>query len=302
MAVAAAAAAGVMHVSAMAFVPTNIPGSLRGTPAFRGVMAAGVPQHGISGSDDGAASALPLVGGLMVAATCVYASQARRQQRSSRLEMQATRTEWYRKVKRLPGDLAIFDVTIKKPMGLKMEVFPQYNDGKKKKNGIGISEVVEGGNADGVNREVCVLDGAGMWVLEGDQLMAVNGIDVERGTIEDVVAAVSQSDEPEVCLTLTRNTRKGPIKVVLQPDGDMVTVRRNSRLSAAAEYCAGEELTYGCVDGWCGVCWHREKFTNGVFKPCCDVLTGDWDNVLPLVLTAKPEKAGDSTLMQPRGT
>jgi len=32
------------------------------------------------------------------------------------------------------------------------------------------------------------------------------------------------------------------------------------------------------------------------------VLTGEWDNVMPLVLYPKPEKAGDSTFLAPRGT
>merc|ERR1712008_633370 len=92
----------------------------------------------------------------------------------------------------------------------------------------------------------------------------------------------------------------GPIKVVLLPEGFMKTVRRGARLSCAAEAAAGKELKYGCIDGWCGTCWHRERTTDGVFKPCCDQLTGDWDNVMPLVLTPKPEKAGDSTLLNPR--
>jgi len=113
---------------------------------------------------------------------------------------------------------------------------------------------------------------------------------------------MGSTDRDDVKLTLMRNTRKGPIKVVMMPEGNVATVRRNAKLAQAAEFAAGRELKYGCIDGWCGVCWHRERATNGIFKPCCDVLTGDWDNVMPLVLYPKPEKAGDSTFLKPRGT
>jgi len=209
-----------------------------------------------------------------------------------------SRIEWYRKVKRVGGTEAIFDVTIPKPLGLKIETFPQA-----KKTGAGISMVQPNGNADKLNRKVIVDDepGSGMWVLEGDRVMAVNGVDCEDGNIDRIVGTIVGSEEDSVTLTLSRNTRLGPIKVVMMPEGYMCTVRRGARLSCAAEAAAGRELKYGCIDGWCGTCWHRERTTDGIFKPCCDQLTGDWDNVMPLVLTPKPEKAGDSTLLNPRG-
>lgn len=214
--------------------------------------------------------------------------------RHGSVAQKATRTEWYRKVKRVGGDQALFDVVIPKPMGVKMQKFPQ-------KDGIGILEIVKGGNTDELNRRVCVDEDPGMWVLEGDRVMAVNDRNAEEATIEDIIQLVGLSGDT-VKLTLLRNTRKGPIKVVMMPEGQMAVVRRNARLSCAAEYAAGKELKYGCIDGWCGTCWHRERSTNGIFKPCCDVLTGDWDNVMPLVLTPKPEKAGDSTFLNPRGS
>ena len=34
------------------------------------------------------------------------------------------RVEWFRKVKRISGDRAVFDVTVKKPMGLVLEYLP----------------------------------------------------------------------------------------------------------------------------------------------------------------------------------
>lgn len=233
----------------------------------------------------------------VAAASAAVAVRSQVQRRRSAVALRATRLEWYRKVQRVGGDYAVFDVTIPKPLGVKMEKFPATKNGPE---GIGISAVVEGGNADEVNRKVCVDDGPGMWVLEGDKVMAVNGVNCEDEDLNAIINLVQQSGN-EVTLTLMRNTRKGPIKVVLLPGGEMSTVRRGSRLSAAVEYAMDREIKYGCIDGWCGTCWHRERVTNGLFKPCCDMLTGDWDSVMPLVLTPKPEKAGDMNFMQPRG-
>lgn len=217
-----------------------------------------------------------------------------------RTALRATRTEWYRKVKRIGGDRALFDVTLQKPMGVRLELLPDPKIPGSYK-GIGISEIVPDGNTDQLNRKVCIEDQPGMWVLEGDRVVAVNGNSCEFGDIDDIIRLIGECPGNEVTLSLVRNTRKGPIKVVLLPGGEIATVRRGSRLSAAAEYAFGKELKYGCIDGWCGTCWHRERSTDGIFKPCCDVLTGDWDNVMPLVLTPKPEKAGDSTYLKPRG-
>eukprot|EP00448_Togula_jolla_P009169 CAMPEP_0170605886 /NCGR_PEP_ID=MMETSP0224-20130122/20210_1 /TAXON_ID=285029 /ORGANISM="Togula jolla, Strain CCCM 725" /LENGTH=315 /DNA_ID=CAMNT_0010930915 /DNA_START=40 /DNA_END=987 /DNA_ORIENTATION=+ len=263
----------------------------------RGVATgAGPAVLGLAAAAAGSSTALSGAGlaafaGLGVA---VVGSQKGRQQRRAASALRATRTEWYRKVKRVGGDQALFDVDIQKPLGLRLQPFPQ-------KEGVGVSLVVEGGNADILNRAVCVDDQPGMWVLEGDALMAINGQDCSDSSIEEIAEMVSASGSDVVKLTLMRNTRKGPVKVVILPDGKMSTVKRGAKLSVAAEWTKEKELKYGCTDGWCGTCWHRERTTNGIFKPCCDVLTGDWDNVMPLVLTAKPEKAGDATYTNPRG-
>jgi len=261
--------------------------------ALRGSVAAPGAQAPSVSSMPTALAAGSIAGALVASAA---AQAVRRGRRSPTALKVTTRTEWYRKVKRIGGDQAIFDVTVPKPMGVRMQGFPQ-------RKGVGISEVVEGGNTDKINRAVCVDDvpGSGMWVLEGDRILAVNGVDVEDGSVADIVKIVSESESSDVTITLMRNTRKGPIKVVLMPEGFAMTVRRGSRLSSAAEAAAGRELKYGCIDGWCGTCWHRERTTNGIFKPCCDVLTGDWDNVMPLVISPKPEKAGDSDFLNPRG-
>jgi len=209
-----------------------------------------------------------------------------------------SRAEWYRKVQRIGPELAVFDVTIPKPLGLKIDKYPAAM----KKKGVGISAIAEGGNADKLNVAVCVQDGPGMWILEGDRIMAVNGDDCEDESVKDITQRVVQAEGDSITLTLMRNTRKGPIRVVMLPEGKMATVKRGARLSVAAEYSLGRELKFGCVDGWCGTCWHRERSTNGVFKPCSDLLTGDWDNTMPLALYPKPERAGDSQgMLQPRG-
>eukprot|EP00929_Paragymnodinium_shiwhaense_P063699 TRINITY_DN3183_c0_g2_i1.p2 TRINITY_DN3183_c0_g2~~TRINITY_DN3183_c0_g2_i1.p2 ORF type:complete len:314 (+),score=88.73 TRINITY_DN3183_c0_g2_i1:77-1018(+) len=304
-AVAAAACVGVMagtsQASSTNFVATpSVAGPVAAVSAGSALRVAA--SSSVAASSAASASSSPFsVNGACAAAAALCVAQAgnRRVQQRSRTAQQATRIEWYRKVRRMPGDQAVFDVVIKKPLGVKMELYPQNS----KLKGVGISEVVEGGNCDLLNAKVCKDDCAGMWVLEGDKVMAVNDVDMEEGTIEEIVKEVQASGD-EVKLTLSRNTRTGPVKIVVNGpvgEGRMITVRRGSRLSAAAEYCAGRELTYGCIDGWCGTCWHRERTTNGVFKPCCDVITGDWDNVMPLVLAPKPEKAGDGNLYQPRG-
>lgn len=252
---------------------------------------------GSSASVDGQLCAAPALLALGLACAALASARGRA---AGAVALQATRTQWYRKVKRISNDRALFDVVVPKPMGVKLERIPDFKKGGFA--GVGISEVVAGGSADELNKRVCITEeDSGMWVLEGDRVIAINGEDTKDASIEDCVKIVMDSDNDAVTLTLCRNTRKGPIKVIIMPGGEQATVRRSSRLSAAAEYAAGQELKYGCIDGWCGTCWHRERTTDGIFKPCCDVLTGDWDNVMPLVLTPKPERAGDSTMLKPRG-
>lgn len=243
---------------------------------------------------------MPATGLFVLGAVAIAAAGTRLREQSS-VACKATRTEWYRKVRRIGGDKAVFDVTIPKPLGVKMERLPSKKEPSGFK-GVGISEIVKEGNTDELNKKVCITEeDPGMWVLEGDRVVAVDGEDTLDATVDDVVQLVMKNEKDTIDLTLLRSTRRGPIKVVIMPEGLYATVRRNSRLSAAAEYAFGKELKYGCVDGWCGTCWHRERTTNGIFKPCCDVLTGDWDNVMPLVIYPKPERQGDGNLMNPRG-
>jgi len=235
----------------------------------------------------------PTVGALTLGASAVAALLRRRS------ESPVALVEWFRKVKRISGDRAVFDVTIPKPMGVALEYLPDKKGGFR---GVGISEIMEGGNAFELNKKVCVTEEEdGMWILEGDRIIGVNGTETVDASIEDIARLVGESEGDSVSLTLCRNTRLGPIKVVVMPGGKFATVRRNSRLSAAVEFALGREIKYGCIDGWCGTCWHRERVTGWLFKPCSDLITTDWDNVMPMVLFPKPEKAGDATLLQPRG-
>ncbi|CAK9107402.1 unnamed protein product [Durusdinium trenchii] len=235
----------------------------------------------------------------MLALGAASVALLRRHGSPSSVALRATRVEWFRKVKRISGDRAIFDVTVKKPMGLVLEYLPDKKGGFR---GVGISEVVQDGNAYELNKKVCVTEEEdGMWILEGDRVIGVNGTETVDSSIDDIARLVGESEGDSVSLTLCRNTRLGPIKVVMMPSGNFATVRRNSRLSAAVEFALGKEIKYGCIDGWCGTCWHRERVTGWLFKPCSDLITTDWDNVMPMVLFPKPEKAGDATLLKPRG-
>eukprot|EP00971_Amphidinium_carterae_P275444 5465325-Amphidinium_carterae.1 len=101
-----------------------------------------------------------------------------------------------------------------------------------------------------------------MWLLEGDQVLAIDGQDVEDYTVDEMADVIKANTSNAVTLTLQRNTRLGPIRVVIMPEGCQATVKRGLRLSAATEY-AGRESDFGCIDGWCGTCWHRERSTNG---------------------------------------
>mmetsp|Transcript_27380 Transcript_27380/g.63782 ORF Transcript_27380/g.63782 Transcript_27380/m.63782 type:complete len:298 (+) Transcript_27380:69-962(+) len=289
----AVAAAMVASLQAVAFVA----GTARASAALRGAA----PVRGDAPAESapgvmGASQALWPTAALALGA-CGLALRRRSRDATA---LRATRVEWFRKVKRISGDRAVFDVTVPKPMGLKLEYFPDQKTGGFK--GVGVSEIVAEGNADLLNRKVCITqEDNGMWILEGDRIIGVNGTETVDTAIDEIARLVGEAPGDSVTLTLVRNTRSGPIKVVIMPGGEFATVRRNARLSSAVEFAMGREIKYGCIDGWCGTCWHRERTTGWLFKPCSDMLTSDWDNVMPMVLYPKPEKAGDATLLQPRG-
>lgn len=194
-----------------------------------------------------------------------------------------TKVQWMRRVRRVDARHVIYDVRLPKPLGMRLETFPN-------RPGIGVREIIEGANAHKNNDDVIFNQADGMWILEGDELVAVSDQVVVGGEMDDALALIGDAGD-EVTLTFKRNTRGGPIKVVFFPSASSATVKRNITLSAACAY-AGLDVKFGCTDGWCGTCWHRERSTNGVMKPCCGMLTNDWDSTLPLVLTLSPEKVG----------
>lgn len=194
-----------------------------------------------------------------------------------------TKVQWMRRVRRVDARHVVYDVTLLKPLGLLLETYPN-------RPGIGVKEIFDEGNAAKNNDRVIFSQADGMWILEGDELVAVNDQVCQEADMDDILQLIGNAGS-EVTLTFKRNVRGGPIKCVFFPSGAQATVRRNVSLSAAAAY-AGLNVKFGCTDGWCGTCWHRERSTNGVMKPCCGMLTSDWDSTLPLVLTLSPEKAG----------
>eukprot|EP00971_Amphidinium_carterae_P237361 4711823-Amphidinium_carterae.1 len=96
------------------------------------------PRFG-AGLAAGVVAAQLAVGVAASALTVVAVRSGRPAGHGSVTAMQATRAEWFRRVKRLPGDLAVFDVSIPKPLGLRLQEYPQ-------RDGVGIAELFEGGN------------------------------------------------------------------------------------------------------------------------------------------------------------
>lgn len=309
LAVLAVVAAGGLLRSGAAFLLDRLPATAAPGAAAKGVELRGaygvlsraVPARRLAadmktgGASVAAFAGLAAIGALQAALASARRPHSSREQAPLVVMEAATRVDWYRRVKRLNAELAVFDVTIKKPLGVGIQKFPQ-------RAGVGIDKIVEGGNTAKLNDEVCISEtNDGMWVLEGDRIMAVDGEDCFTEDVKEISTRIANNGKDEVDFTLMRNIRKGPVRVVYLPDGKAATVKRGSRLSQAAEYAYGKPLKYGCIDGWCGTCWHRERSTNGVFKPCCDTITGDWDNTMPLAITPKPERAGDSANFAPRG-
>eukprot|EP00913_Durusdinium_trenchii_P030645 g28702.t1 len=142
----------------------------------------------------------------MLALGAASVALLRRHGSPSSVALRATRVEWFRKVKRISGDRAIFDVTVKKPMGLVLEYLPDKKGGFR---GVGISEVVQDGNAYELNKKVCVTEEEdGMWILEGDRVIGVNGTETVDSSIDDI----ARSDEPGRGDDAQRQLRDRPSK------------------------------------------------------------------------------------------
>jgi len=212
------------------------------------------------------------------------AAVARRQgahSRSSMVARRATVAQWNSRVKRIEGGRAIFDVTIPKPLGITPKEFPN-------RPGVGIAGIKEGGNTDLWNKEVLLNDAEGMFVLEGDEVVAVNGTFCEGGDLKTVSKLVKESEGDSVTLKLVRNYLRGPVKIVWKPSLKMATYKRKALLRACEE-TLGANVRYSCEDGWCSSCWHAEETYMTVFRICKMDVPEKWDNVVPFVLLSALE-------------
>jgi len=165
--------------------------------------------------------------------------------------------------------VATFDVSVPKPLGAELQKFPN-------RPGVGIAQVKDGGGCLAVNQEVLTKDGEGMWILEGDEIVAVEGVSC-AGDLDKIVELVMASEGDRITVTLSRNylkAPKGPIKVVFRPSGNMMTVSPGNKFSNIA-------ASLGEDDGW-----YQEVGTGKMLKISEDEVPGNWDNVMPMTLVA----------------
>lgn len=203
------------------------------------------------------------------------------EQRVSSVTRFATAAEFMKRVKRIEGNRAVFDVTIAKPLGIVPQAFPT-------RPGVGIAKIKEGGNADLLNNKVILEGGEGMWILEGDEVVAVNGKMCEGQGLDVMNALVKEAEGDAITLTLVRNVQAGPVKVVWMPTKKMATMKRGTSLRVCEEWL-GARVRFSCENGWCSSCWHVDDHYDAVYRICKNVVPYTWDNVLPLILIAKDE-------------
>eukprot|EP00931_Biecheleriopsis_adriatica_P006579 TRINITY_DN107967_c0_g1_i1.p1 TRINITY_DN107967_c0_g1~~TRINITY_DN107967_c0_g1_i1.p1 ORF type:complete len:325 (-),score=59.66 TRINITY_DN107967_c0_g1_i1:119-1093(-) len=201
--------------------------------------------------------------------------------------------EWVKRVKMIEGNRAVFDVTIPKPLGLIPKDFPN-------RPGVGVAKITKDGNTDKMNLKVIVDGEPGMWVLEGDEVVAINGESVEGESLEKVGPLVKDSEGDSVTLTLCRHYYAGPVKVVFLPSGKVATMKRGIEILKAAEIGV-EDVAYSCKEGWCKACWHTDPMWGVVYRACAAVskkrpppknprtIPNKWNNVVPLWLLNRKE-------------
>lgn len=266
----------------LALKPCNTPrgldaqGSAAGTASAAGAGA----RAGVKGS-----ILACLASGLLVAGLCRVARQARQ----AEPEGQKYKPEdWAKRVKFVEGDRAVFDVTIPKPLGLIPADFPN-------RPGVGVAKITPDGNTDLLNKRVIVDGQPGMWVLEGDEIVAVNGQLVEGLGLEQVSALVKASEGSELTLTLCRYYMASPVKVVFMPSGQCATMKRGVEIRKAADIGV-QEVSYSCKEGWCKACWHTDPMFGTVYRACNAsspkkpapknprTIPATWNSVVPLWL------------------
>ncbi|CAJ1419672.1 unnamed protein product [Effrenium voratum] len=152
--------------------------------------------------------------------------------------------------KRIEGGRAVFDVTLPKPLGITPRNFPN-------RPGVGIAGIKPGATPDLYNKKVLLQDAPGMFVLEGDEVVAVNGTLCEGQDLQNVSQLVKESEGDTLTLKLVRNYLTGPVKIIWKPSLKMATYKRGAILRACEE-TLGANVRYSCEDGWCSSCWHAE--------------------------------------------
>jgi len=198
-----------------------------------------------------------------------------------RVQRRATVQQWNSRVKRIEGGRAVFDVTLPKPLGLTPRNFPN-------RPGVGVAKINPGGNTDLWNRQVLLEDADGMFIMEGDEVVAVNGTLCEGQDLEKVSKLVKESEGDTLTLKLVRNYLTGPVKIVWKPSLKMATYKRGALLRACEE-TLGANVRYSCEDGWCSSCWHAEDNYMTVYRICKMDVPPKWDNVMPFVLLSALE-------------
>eukprot|EP00435_Cladocopium_sp_Y103_P013124 s2086_g3.t1 len=144
----------------------------------------------------------------------------------------------------------VYEVTLSKPLGITLADAPRGPG-----FGVGVEEVLPGGNADKLLQEVLAGKDS-MWIQDGDELEAVNGV-LTDGYQDKAVELVGASGD-EVKLQFSR-PRKGFIKVVF-PGGKSITSPRAAILQRLAEKVG---YNSGCTskDGRDEKCWYKDPAT-----------------------------------------
>eukprot|EP00440_Ansanella_granifera_P032542 gb/GFBE01035308.1/.p1 GENE.gb/GFBE01035308.1/~~gb/GFBE01035308.1/.p1 ORF type:complete len:310 (+),score=70.11 gb/GFBE01035308.1/:1-930(+) len=283
MAVAFVSAA-TMLGSAWPVAPPTATAPRSQTPALRSWTAAGAAAE-----QQRSGGGVALLTGLVAAATLRRHRRAATQRNAGdEVRIDYKPEEWVKRVKMIEGERAVFDVTIPKPLGLIPANFPN-------RPGVGVAKINEGGNTDTLNRKVIVDGDEGMWVLEGDEVIAVNGENVEGKSLDVVGPLVKESEGDSVKLTLCRHYMAGPVKVVFLPSGKVATMKRGIEISKAAEVGV-EDVSFSCKEGWCKACWHTDPMWGIVYRACSAAskkrpppknprtIPMKWNNVVPLWL------------------
>uniref|UniRef100_A0A7S4QPE4 PDZ domain-containing protein n=1 Tax=Alexandrium monilatum TaxID=311494 RepID=A0A7S4QPE4_9DINO len=260
----------------LAFAAPVLPPPLAVTPAAAVVPPGSAAEHASCAATADGPSALAVAGAAVALAFGGVARRRRRRRAVTAVARSVSRKEWNERVKRIQDYRAVFDVTIPKPLGVTPKNFQN-------RPGVGIAQIKPDGNTADLNNRVILEGFESMFVLEGDEVIAVDGVDCEGKNLDYVGALVKSAPGDSITLTLCRNYQKGPVKVVWMPGEEMITMNRGSLLRTCAE-TARAEVRYSCKDGWCSSCWHTEDTSDLVHRICKFNIPKDWDNVKPLVL------------------